>query len=132
MGCGNNRSPGFVNVDMFEGCSPDLVMDLEILPWSIQAETATEVHFHHSLEHVGQSSDVFLGIMKELYRVCASNARVMIFVPHLHHDHYISDPTHVRPITPELFWLFSRNRCLEWIERGYSNSPLALHCGVDF
>jgi hypothetical protein len=53
-------------------------------------------------------------------------------VPHPRHDTFINDPTHVRPITPEVLSLFSKRQNLRWKETGAANSPLALYHGVDF
>jgi predicted SAM-dependent methyltransferase len=33
MGCGHNHLNGYINVDMFQECQPDLVCNLEVLPW---------------------------------------------------------------------------------------------------
>lgn len=33
MGCGHNKMPGWLNVDAFPECNPDVVCDLENLPW---------------------------------------------------------------------------------------------------
>lgn len=32
FGCGFNKFDGFVNIDKFEHCEPDLLMDIETLP----------------------------------------------------------------------------------------------------
>jgi len=55
-------------------------------------------------------------MIRELYRVCAPDARVRILAPHPRHDDFINDPTHVRIITPVLLTLFDRQRNLQWIE----------------
>jgi hypothetical protein len=71
-------------------------------------------------------------MMKELYRVCRHEAQIQINVPHPRHDHFIGDPTHVRPITPGLLQLFDSKANDEVKRRGLSNSPLAHYLGVDF
>jgi hypothetical protein len=76
-------------------------------------------------------SEVFMGIMKELYRVSAPGAKIHITVPHPRSDDFMNDPTHVRIITPELFSLFSKKKNIEWVSGGYANSPLALYHGID-
>ena len=86
----------------------------------------------HSLEHLGATPDVFLRIMQELYRVCRDGAKLQITVPHPRHDNYLGDPTHVRPITPQVLRLFSRKLNLEWQSQGFANTPLALYHDVDF
>ncbi len=132
MGCGLNRIEGYVNVDKFAECRPDLLMDLEILPWNIGSDEADEVLFNHSLEHIGGDPDLFLAIMKELYRVCKAGATVQINVPHPRHDNFLSDPTHVRAITPMTLALFSKANNRAWEVAGGANSPLAFYCDVDF
>lgn len=132
MGCGFNKKEGFVNVDKSPECLPDLQMDLEDLPWKIESNSAHEVVFNHSMEHLGQDPNVFLGIIKELYRICAPNAEVFISAPHPRSDTFIADPTHVRAITPSTFLLFNKNNCELFKEKNYSNSPLAFYIDVDF
>jgi hypothetical protein len=132
LGCGLNKMAGFVNVDKFETCHPDLLMDLEETPWEIGTDEVDEVLFNHSLEHLGQQTDTFLRIIKELYRVCKPGATVQINVPHPRHDNFLGDPTHVRAVTPEMLALFSKRANLYWQETGAANSPLALYLGVDF
>jgi hypothetical protein len=132
LGCGHNKRPGYVNVDLSPECAPDLVLDLESLPWPWPDDSAEEVVFFHSLEHLGQDARTFLGMMKELYRVCADQARVDITVPHPRHDGFINDPTHVRIITPEMLLLFDREYNDQTKRIGASDTPLAHYLGVDF
>lgn len=66
MGCGFNKRAGFLNVDLAPECQPDLVCDLESLPCPWENDSVDAVVFHHSLEHIGQSPRVFLGMIKEL------------------------------------------------------------------
>jgi hypothetical protein len=130
LGCGANRLPGYVNVDKHG--APDVRHDLEVFPWPWADGSVEEVVLHHVLEHLGQTPDAFIGVMKELYRVCAPGARVRIVVPHPRHDDFLGDPTHVRVVTPDVLNLFSRRLNLEWQRTGAPNSPLALYHGVDF
>jgi hypothetical protein len=57
---------------------------------------------------------------------------VRIVVPHPRHDHYLNDPTHVRPITVQGLEMFSQKRNREWRKKGIPNTPLGLYLGVDF
>ena len=132
FGCGFNKFDGFVNIDKFEDCEPDLLMDIEALPWPIESDTAEEAWFVHCLEHVGADPDVFIGIIKELYRICRDDAKVRIHVPHPRSDNYLGDPTHVRPVTPMVLSLFSKKNNIEWQKTNASNSPLAIYHDVDF
>lgn len=132
LGCGLNKRQGFVNVDKYAHAQPDVLWDLESTPWPWSNNSIHAVLFDHSLEHMGAQSTVFLGIMQELYRICKPDARIHINAPHPRHDDFICDPTHVRIITPQMFWLFSREANLNWQAKGAANTPLALYLGVDF
>jgi hypothetical protein len=130
LGCGQNKKPGFLNVDKYG--SPDLQCDLEQFPWPWPDNSVSEVWLIHVLEHLGREADVFIGIMKELYRVCRDGAVIKIAVPHPRHDDFLNDPTHVRIVTPEVLGLFSKKNNLLWQKLGAANSPLALYHDVDF
>lgn len=130
LGCGHERLEGWVNVD--KAGEPEVRCDLEQFPWPWGDSTVSEVRLHHVLEHLGETTAVYLGVLKELYRVCADGARVHITVPHPRHDDFLIDPTHVRPILAESFQLLSKRRCLDWKARGVANTPLALYLDVDF
>src|SRR5262245_14771360 len=107
LGCGFDQRAGFLNVDKMPACRPDLVVDLEALPWPWPDDAADEVVLRHTLEHLGQSPELYLGIVKELWRVCRNGATVSITVPHPRHDNFLGDPTHVRAVTPQGLELFS-------------------------
>lgn len=129
LGCGASRLPGFVNVDKFG--EPDVRHDLEVFPWPWETSSVGEVVMSHVLEHLGQATDVYLGIIRELYRVCAPGATIHVVVPHPRHDDFLIDPTHVRPVTPEGLAMFSQRLNRMWQEEGYSNTTLGLYLEVD-
>lgn len=125
LGCGRDIREGWVNVDIYGG-EAVVRHDLNVRPWPWADNSADEVIMFHSLEHLRDTTEV----MKELYRVCENGALVHIAVPHPRHDDYISDPTHVSPITLSTMRLFSKkaNRAND----GHSDTPFALLCDVDF
>lgn len=154
FGCGTHHKTGYLNVDKF--APADLVVDLEdkgtwsesftdengitacrtmfnsYLPWPWGDSSVEEALFHHSLEHMGETTAGFFHIMKELYRVMKHDGIVDITVPHPRHDDFLNDPTHVRPITPMILTLFDRSENEAWAKSGVPNSPLGLQLGVDF
>ena len=132
LGCGMRKLDGFVNADRSPLCEPDILVDLEALPWPFETSSAREVVLSHVLEHLGQSPQLYLAIIQELYRVCAAGALVRITVPHPRHDDYLTDPTHVRPITLQGLEMFSKRKNREWQAAGSAATPLALMLDVDF
>ncbi len=130
LGCGDKYLPGFVNVDKYG--NPDVSHDLETFPWPWLDNQVAEVVAHHVLEHLGATTAIYFGIIKELYRVCADEARIDIRVPHPRHDDFLSDPSHVRPITADGLELFSQTKNRQWQRERRANSPLGLQLGVNF
>jgi SAM-dependent methyltransferase len=132
LGCGHHKRSGFLNVDVRQECLPDVTLDLEKTPWPWESNSADAVVFVHSLEHMGGDPRVFREMMRELYRICRNGAEVFIQVPHPRHDDFITDPTHVRAITPATLLHLSRRNNMEWIKSGAANTPLAIYWEVDF
>jgi hypothetical protein len=132
LGCGDFKIDGWVNVDKYGHFDADVVHDLEQFPWPFDDDTAEEVLLNHVLEHLGQDTGVFLGIMKELYRVSRAGAQVRIHVPHPRHDDFITDPTHVRAILPDTLAMFDREVNERWRTEKAANTQLAIYTGTDF
>lgn len=132
LGCGAKILNGYVNVDKFDYYDVDKVHDLEVFPYPFDDDVVDEIMLSHVLEHIGQDPDVFNEIIKEFYRICKNNALINIHVPHPRHDDYISDPTHVRPITVLGLSLYDKALNDKWAEQGAANSPLGLIHSVNF
>ena len=130
LGCGEDHLPGFINVDKYG--NPDVLHDLESFPWPWSDNSVEHVLLKHVLEHLGQNTDVYLEIIKELYRICLEGATIKIIVPHPRHDDFIDDPTHVRIITPPGLQLFSKSKNHQWVQGQCANTLLALYLNVDF
>ena len=132
LGCGSDYRPGWLNVDQFDNQSPDLVMSIDQPPWPIESDYADHILLKHVLEHVGKDAATFLEIIKELYRICKPDATIEIHVPHPWHNDFLGDPTHVRPILPEMFSCFDLAAVEQWQARGLPGTPLAIYLTVDF
>lgn len=132
LGCGLNHLEGYTNIDREKRANPDRAMDLEAFPWDLPDDSVEEVVLNHVLEHLGRDPEVFIGIFKELYRVCRGGALVRIAVPDPRHNNFFGDPTHVRPVTPQTLTLFSKKNCASWAKSKSANTPLAVYADVDF
>jgi predicted SAM-dependent methyltransferase len=131
LGCGRDIRSDFVNVDKYHP-QADINWDLEKFPWPWKDDSVHHIVMRHVLEHLGQDPNVFIGVMKELYRVCKTGAKIEITVPHPRHDDFLGDPTHVRPINIGVLSLFCKRYNEMWDKQGDSNSLLALYHKVDF
>ncbi|MEA3383505.1 MAG: hypothetical protein U9Q20_02365 [Campylobacterota bacterium] len=130
LGCGNKSIDGFIGVDKFG--SPEILVDLEKTPWPWKKNSVDEVILSHVLEHLGANTDIFLNIMKELYRVCTNGAIIHIDVPDPRSGGFLGDPTHVRAITKDVLALFSKKENHKFVENGWPNTTLALFLDIDF
>jgi len=132
LGCGSVILKDFVNVDKFDFYKPNIIHDLEVFPYPFQDNSVDEIILSHVLEHIGQIPDVFNEIIKELYRICRNSSLINITVPHPRHDDFISDPTHVRPITLRSLSMYDQKLNKIWEEKNASNTPLGLIHNVNF
>ena len=132
LGCGFDKRDGWLNVDNFALCEPDQLLEIEATPWDLPDNGFEHILMKHVLEHVGAEFAVFSAVMRELYRVAAPGGIVEIHVPHVRHDTFWSDPTHVRAFTPLTFQMMSKRQNREWIERRANYTMLAMVMDVDF
>lgn len=131
LGCGTKKIEGFINVDVNPVFKPDQVVDLNKFPWPFEDNEFDHIVAKDVLEHLGETSADFIKVMKELYRVSHNGAIWEVQAPHWNCDIAIDDPDHKRKITPGLFKLFNKNKSLESIREGLSDSTLAFDHDID-
>ncbi|MDO8493139.1 MAG: methyltransferase domain-containing protein [bacterium] len=132
LGCGYKKMPGFVNVDSDSRAKPDLLWNLEQTPWPWEDGTIDHIVLTHTLEHLGETTEKYLSIWKEMWRVLCNGGVVEITVPHWRHDNFVHDPTHVRAITPIGVGMFDQERNMENLRINGAETKLGLQCGIDF
>jgi SAM-dependent methyltransferase len=90
IGCGEKRIPDALNIDFNPTVHPDLVYDLNKLPWPFEQDSFVEVLAFDVMEHC----DDVVATMNEIHRVCRHEACVRITVPHFSSSNAYTDPTH--------------------------------------
>lgn len=100
LGCGRKYLPEAINLDMLPETRPDVVHDLNQLPWPFPDDHFREILAYDVIEHLEQ----FVPTMEEIHRVCCDGAVVRITVPHFSCANAFTDPTH-----RQCFGYFSMN-----------------------
>jgi hypothetical protein len=90
LGCGQKYLDGAINLDRVASVNPDVIHDINQIPWPFSANKFDEVHANDVLEHC---SDVVM-IMEEIHRICQSGAIIRITTPHFSSANSFTDPTH--------------------------------------
>lgn len=91
LGCRLKRLPDALNVDVRASCIPEIVHDLNSIPWPLPDSRSEKVLLRDSLEHL---KDIVV-TMEEIHRVCVNGAVVPITTPHFSSSNSFTDPTHL-------------------------------------
>jgi SAM-dependent methyltransferase len=78
LGSGRFKKVGYLNVDWVSGTEPELVHDLNRLPYPLADNRFKLIEADHVLEHL----DNAFAVMKELHRIARPGATIIIRVPH--------------------------------------------------
>ncbi len=78
LGCGEERMGGYVNVDINELAKPDIIHDLNSIPYPFKDNEFDEVYCSHVLEHLREPFKV----MKEMHRILKDSGILILKVPH--------------------------------------------------
>jgi SAM-dependent methyltransferase len=114
IGCGNSREKQLrleggvgwselVTLDVDPACKPDVVHDLDVLPYPFADDTFDEIHAYEVLEHTGRQGDwrFFFAQWAEFHRILKPAGYVMGSVPHPTSVWAWGDPSHTRVIPIE-------------------------------
>jgi SAM-dependent methyltransferase len=90
LGCGRKRIDGAVNVDRAAIVKPDVVHDLDLLPWPFEENQFGEIHAYDVIEHCAD----LVATMNEIHRISANGAVLHVTTPHFSSANSYIDPTH--------------------------------------
>ena len=77
LGCGLNKLEGFINVDGFSTCNPDVIWDLNKTPWPWRNTSVDSIFLNHVMEHLADWMKAF----KECARILKYGGTLQINVP---------------------------------------------------
>jgi SAM-dependent methyltransferase len=89
-----------VTLDRYAGHKPDIVHDLEVLPWPVKDSSCDEVHAYEVLEHLGTLGDApsFFAHFSEIWRVLKPDGYLAATCPSWRGMWAFGDPSHRRII----------------------------------
>jgi len=90
IGCGKNKTAGYVGIDIASIPEVDYVMNIDTLMLPCNDNTVDEIKCHHTLEHCVN----IIHIMNEFYRVCKNDSMIDIVIPYGTTPRWVQDPTH--------------------------------------
>jgi SAM-dependent methyltransferase len=103
LGCGMGKREGYINLDSCEAVNPDVLWDLNELPYPFEDNTFDEILAYSILEHL----DDLVKAMEELHRIAKPGAILDVRVPYWDGYGFASDPTHKRMFTESTFDFFT-------------------------
>ena len=102
LGCGNQKIPGAVGIDINPETKADIIHDLNQFPYPFEESTFDEIYVDNVLEHL---VDV-MKVMEELHRISKPHGIIIIKVPYFRSRYASIDPTHKHFFTVESFTYF--------------------------
>ena len=94
-----------VTLDIDPGLNPDVVHNLDDLPYPFEDETFDEIHLYEGLEHCGTQGDEFFFFeqFNEFHRILKPGGVFCGSVPHWKSIWAFGDPGHKRVLPPSVF-----------------------------
>lgn len=133
VGCGLSKMKDAVGMDVNPLVNPDVLHDLEVIPYPFSDSEFDLIHCSQVLEH---TRDI-IPIMKEFHRIGKPGAMLHIAVPHFSGKTAFMDPSHrcffawpsFTYFTKDYFYTDAR---YEMIEQHLTFSKLFVYTGICF
>lgn len=104
LGCGINKVPGAIGIDLVPNDQVDIVHDLRQFPWPLDDGTFDEIIANHFLEHC----EDIISTMVEIHRITKKETgRIRIRSPYYTSWNFYGDLTHRVPFSFRSFDHFS-------------------------
>lgn len=102
LGCGMEKTPSSIGVDINPDSTADVIHDLNVFPYPFPANRFTTVVADNILEHL----DNLVKVMEEIYRITKPGAKIYIKTAHFTSVDSFTDPTHKHFFTSRTFDYF--------------------------
>lgn len=99
IGCGNNKTEGFIGIDYHQYGNVDIVHDIEKTPWPLEDDSVLVATCSHVLEHINPHGGVFVNVLNEIWRVLKPGCQIAFVVPYAGSPGFWQDPTHCNGIS---------------------------------
>lgn len=116
LGCGEDQKEGYINVDWSPLAKPDVVHDLNMIPYPFEDNSIDIIEVFHVLEHL----DKPFVVMKEFQRILKVGGTLHVKVPHFSRGFTHAEHAHGFDVTFPLY--FNKN----FTRSGYYGVPLDL------
>ncbi len=116
LGCGEDKKTGYINVDWSPLPNPDVVHDLNAIPYPFEDGSIDLIEAFHVLEHLDRP----FVVMKEFHRILKVDGKLHIKVPHFSRGFTHAEHAHGFDVTFPLY--FDEN----FTKSGYYGVPLHL------
>lgn len=114
LGCGEDKKEGFVNLDWSPLTKPDIVHDLNVLPYPFPDHSFEYIEASHVLEHLDRP----FAVMREMHRILVPGGELHLKVPHFSRGFTHAEHAHGFDVTFPLYF--------------NKNFPKSGYFGVDF
>ena len=131
LGSGLDNLDGFLNVDISSFNQPDSVVDLNVTPWPWKDNEFSHVMAKNVLNYLGDTTDDFIRIIKELYRVSDHGAIWEVEIPHWRCDIALDDVKAKRVLTLGSFMMFNQKVMYHRLENNMTNSIMCYEEDID-
>src|SRR5262249_50854665 len=90
IGCGTNKIPGSIGMDVNPRSAADIIHDLDDVPYPFEDGEFDEVVGRHVIEHVREP----MAVMSELHRITRPGGLIRLVAPHWTNPDFATDLTH--------------------------------------
>jgi len=103
LGAGEDKKEGYINIDWNKLANPDILHDLNQIPYPFSDNEFDLIEAFHVLEHLNKPFKV----MKEFHRILKPGGRLIVKVPHFSRGFTHAEHSHGFDITFPLY--FNKN-----------------------